>query len=178
MRLQRLLLTVPVALLLASSAQAAGPFLFKAKWGTNGSADGQFKSPYHLSVEPVTKNVYVADTQNQRIQKFDENGVFITKWGSFGNLDGQFKNPTGVAADAFGNVYVVDQTNNRIQKFTTTGAFILKWGSFGTGAGQFRAPTGVAVDGAGDVYVADSNNHRVQKFSAGGHPNSNSPGKY
>ena len=29
-------------------------------------------------------NVYVADMDNNRIQKFDSNGNFITKWGSHG----------------------------------------------------------------------------------------------
>jgi DNA-binding beta-propeller fold protein YncE len=31
-------------------------------------------------------NVYVADTINHRIQKFDSNGNFITKWGSQGEF--------------------------------------------------------------------------------------------
>ena len=35
-------------------------------------------------------NVYVADSGNNRIQKFDSNGTFITKWGSTGTADGQF----------------------------------------------------------------------------------------
>ena len=30
-------------------------------------------------------NVYVADIDNNRIQKFDSNGNFITKWGSNGD---------------------------------------------------------------------------------------------
>ena len=38
-------------------------------------------------------NVYVADTSNHRIQKFDSNGNFITKWGSEGTGNGEFKKP-------------------------------------------------------------------------------------
>ena len=95
-------------------------------------------------------------TGNNRIQKFNSNGTFITKWGSNGTADGQFSNPHGVAVDSSGNVYVADCDNNRIQKFNSNGTFITKWGSNGTADGQFSNPDGVAVDSSGNVYVADS----------------------
>ena len=53
-------------------------------------------------------NVFVADTWNNRIQKFDSNGNFITKWGSFGFDDGAFFDPYGIAVDNSGNVFVAD----------------------------------------------------------------------
>ena len=63
-------------------------------------------------------NVYVGDFgENNRIQKFDSNGNFITKWGTEGIGDGQFDEPTGIALDSSGNVYVVDRGNSRIQLF-------------------------------------------------------------
>jgi DNA-binding beta-propeller fold protein YncE len=61
--------------------------------------------------------VYVVDTDNNRVEKFDSNGNFITKWGSNGTADGQFDNPMGIAIDSPGNVYVADD-NNRIQVFS------------------------------------------------------------
>ena len=73
--------------------------------------------------------MYVADYDNNRIQKFNSNGTFITKWGSNGSADGQFNDPQGVAVDSSGNVYVADYYNNRIQKFNSNGTFITKWGS-------------------------------------------------
>jgi DNA-binding beta-propeller fold protein YncE len=62
-------------------------------------------------------NVYVVDSQNERIQKFDSNGNFITKWGSEGTGEGQFNIPEGIDIDSSGNVYVADTHNSRIQKF-------------------------------------------------------------
>ena len=85
-------------------------------------------------------NVYVVDFGNNRIQKFDSNGNFITKWGSEGAGDGQFKSPLGIAIDSSGNVYVADHDNHRIQKFDSNGNFITKWGSDGAGDGQFNTP--------------------------------------
>lgn len=73
---------------------------------------------YHSSVAvDGAGNVYVADTDNYRIQKFDSAGGFLAKWGSNGRGDGQFHAPYGVAVDASGNVYVADPDNYRIQKF-------------------------------------------------------------
>lgn len=59
----------------------------------------------------------VTEINNDRVQKFDNNGKFITKWGSPGNGDGQFNTPIGVIVDPSGYVYVVDGDNKRIQVF-------------------------------------------------------------
>ncbi len=59
----------------------------------------------------------MVDEGNNRIQKFDSNGTFISKWGTPGTSEGQFEEPTGIAVDSLGNVYVVDRGNSRIQVF-------------------------------------------------------------
>ena len=64
-------------------------------------------------------NVYVSDSENDRMQKFDSSGNFLLKWGSQGTGDGQFQSPKGVAVDSSGNVYVADTNNSRIQKFSS-----------------------------------------------------------
>ena len=53
-------------------------------------------------------NTYVTDRGNNRVQKFDSNGKFITKCGSMGSNEGQFVNPRGITLDSSGNVYVVE----------------------------------------------------------------------
>ena len=106
----------------------------------------------------------MADEGNNRIQKFDTRGSFLTKWGREGNGPGQFKAPWGVTCDALGNVYVVDQGNHRIQKFDGNGTFLCAWGNRGKTEGQLNFPSGVAVDKEGAVYVVDSGNHRVIKY--------------
>ncbi len=140
---------------------------FVTQWGSYGSGDGQFQDPIGVAVDALG-NVYVADTYNYQIQKFDSTGAFLAKWGSQGGADGQFNYPIGVAVDALGNVYVADYYYHRIQKFDTNGAFLAKWGSQGGADGQFQFPYGVAVDALGSVYVADTENHRIQKFDSTG----------
>ena len=96
--------------------------------GYTRTGDSQFINPVGLVVDS-SDNIYVADWGNNRIQKFDSNGNFITKWGTPGTGDGQFNRPAGLAIDSSGNILVVDEGNNRIQKFDSNGNFITKWGS-------------------------------------------------
>ncbi|KPL09296.1 MAG: hypothetical protein AMS26_23020, partial [Bacteroides sp. SM23_62] len=148
---------------------------FVTKWGSEGSDDGQFDfflQDNRLAqggiATDINGDVYVADTGNNRIQKFDSDGVFIMKWGTEGSGEGQFNNPEWIAIDTNGNVYVADTGNNRIQKFDLNGGFITQWGTEGSGEGQFDTPLGIDVDTNGNVYVADQRNHRIQVFDADG----------
>ncbi|MGH7163985.1 MAG: hypothetical protein ACREIS_00495 [Nitrospiraceae bacterium] len=97
-----------------------------AKWG--GSAEpghasspqaqeaGQLRSPWGIAVDG-NGDVFVTDTGNQRVQKFDREGNFLTQWGGFGGGDGQFNFPYGIAVDARGSIFVVDSGNTRVQQF-------------------------------------------------------------
>ena len=88
-------------------------------WGSE-RAGGEFDAPSGVATDG-SGHVYVADGVaygNDRIQKFDASGTFLTAWGSYGSGNGQFSNPIGVATDGSGNLYVADTNNNRIQKFT------------------------------------------------------------
>lgn len=121
-------------------------------------------------------NLYVVDTGNQRIQKFDSNGQFLMMWGGPGSGAGQFNfvppkfNAVGsgdIVVDSQGNIYVADSGNARIQKFDREGRFLVQWGSRGAGDGQFESPFGLATDGQDHIYVVDANAH-IQKFDSEG----------
>ena len=142
---------------------------------TSGFGPGEFNVPFGIAVDS-SRNVYVTDLGNNRVEKFTSAGAYITAWGcatattgcSPGSGPGQFNIPRGVAVDSSGNVYVADAGNNRVEKFTSAGTFITAWGSFGSGNGNFSTSRGVAVDSSGNVYVADASNNRVQKFTSNG----------
>src|SRR5207245_1968638 len=63
--------------------------------------------------------VYVTDTGNHRVQKFDRDGNFETQWGGFGGARGQFNFPYGLAVDRRGAIFVLDSSNFRVQQFMT-----------------------------------------------------------
>ena len=144
-------------------------YVFETKWGSSGASSSQFNFPTGISVDG-SNNVYVLDTNNHRVQKFDTNGTYITQWGSFGTGNSQFKTPFGIMVDG-SNVYVADTYNSRIQKFDTNGTYITQWGSKGNGNGQFNdGPFDIAKDTGGNFYVIDPNSAppRVQKFDTNG----------
>jgi DNA-binding beta-propeller fold protein YncE len=155
-----LLLFSLAPLALPRPARAAETYEFVNLWGG-------LDAPEAVAVDQ-SDNVYVADSGNQQIQKFNSNGGFITKWGTLGAGPSEFANPGGIAVDQTGNVYVADSSNHRVQKFTSTGGFIGQWGEAGSEDGQLLWPGGIAVDQSGNVYVADRGNNRVQKFNSTG----------
>ena len=107
-------------------------------------------------------------TANNRIEKFNSSGTYLTQWGSLGTNNGQFNGPVGIAVDSSNNVYVADFDNSRVEKFDSNGNYLTQWGSLGTNNGQFYYAEGVAVDSSNNVYVADFDNSRVEKFDSNG----------
>ena len=121
-----------------------------------------------------TGNIYILDSGNNRIQKFDTEGNPLNSWPINGtNISSSSSNMSkylpGIAVDYSGNVYQSASTSNKIFKYTTDGSFINSWGSNGKESGQFSSPTGIAVYQSGNyVYVIDHNNFRIQKFDSDG----------
>jgi sugar lactone lactonase YvrE len=138
------------------------------QFGSTGSSPGRFSRPCGIAIDTYynnNQNIYVADSGNNRIQKFGMDGTYLAQFGSQGNGNGQFNSPDGVAVDSQGNIYVADSGNNRVQKFDSNGVYLTQWGSSGSGNGQFNLPETIAVDSSDNIYVADYSNSRVQKFS-------------
>ncbi|MBA7608358.1 hypothetical protein ES703_15535 [subsurface metagenome] len=150
-----------------ATSRVSQTYEFVTEWGSYGSGDGQFDYPLGTAVDGYG-NIYVADGNNSRIQKFNSSGVFLTKWGTYGAGDGQFGQVIGVAVDSSGNIYTADNTNHRIQKFNSSGDFLTNWGSEGTGDGEFNHPQQLAIDSSDNVYVTDYGNHRIKKFTSSG----------
>ena len=123
-------------------------------WGRNGVRESQFVGPHGIAVDSEG-NVFVADQRNDRIQKFDSEGNFITVLGSAGYDNGNFRHPTNIAIDSENNLYVADQKNYRLQKFDSEGNHVLTWGPGEIGTGFLREAASIAVDDYGNVYIAD-----------------------
>ena len=143
--------------------QQVDAVLFNEKFGSQGSANGQFDSPNGVTVDSADR-IIVADANNHRIQIFDSAGSHIQSFGSLGSADGQFSTPRGVTVDSADRIIVADRDNSRIQIFDSSGSHIQSFGSFGSADGQFDFPVGVTVDSAGRIIVSDLGNNRIQIF--------------
>ena len=112
-----------------------------------GEGAGQVFRPEGVAVDQETGTVYVADTNNKRVDEFSQQGGFVQAFGE------------GVNNGA-----------EEPQTCTTS----CRQGGRGGGAGEFNfGPDNVAVDNSfggseGDVYVTDDANFRVQKFTEDG----------
>lgn len=148
-----------------------------------GSVDGKNKSASFFGPSDVaidgSGNLFVADTDNNKIRKISPTGDVSTfaGTGQAGNTDGNsinatFYRPKGVAVDVVGNVYVADTGNHKIRKITPAGEVSTFAGSGNPGStdgngvtASFNTPIGVAVDATGNIYVGDSYNHKIRKIT-------------
>ena len=137
------------------------------EWGHPGHALGEFDfgpgsgpdKPPGGGIAVGGGYVYVADSLNNRIQRFRLDGSGAGIWGGPGSAPGEFASPRGLAVVG-GTVYVADEGNHRVQALDLRGRPLHAEGIFGKGPGQFVNPFGVTVHGA-RVYVVDDNNNRI-----------------
>jgi DNA-binding beta-propeller fold protein YncE len=124
--------------------------------GSPGSATGQLNWPY--AIASYGKDVIVADTKNNRIERWDTGTLSVT-W-----VAGGMNQPQDVTV--VGNlVYVADTHNNRVVILNAdTGAFISSF----AGGGQIHAPEGIALDASGNIWISDTGWNRLEEFTATG----------
>lgn len=152
------------------------------KWGTTGSAPGQFRTPYGVDtqLDPVTGQelVYVADGINNRVQVFTGTGQFVAQFGTFGEPDqpGTFTTMrrVAVARDGSGDVWTADLWGNRVQRWERTPTGYQYAQTIGevmpqpTSTTVFHEPRGMAFTPAGDLWVTDTVHHSFHKFDEDG----------
>ena len=133
-------------------------YVFLSTIGKFGEGDGEFNQPQGIAVDK-SGNLYVADVNNSRIQKFTSDGIFLRKWGC--------PFPKSVAVDSSGNVYTI--SSGCIQKFTSDGIFLRKWALMPKYLSS-DSPIDLAVDGKSVYAVPNFSPVRgyIQKFSLDG----------
>jgi hypothetical protein len=137
---------------------------FERAWGGVGLEPGRFRQPTDLALAPDGRAVLVVDSLNQRVQRFDPQGVFQAALGAAG----EFERPFSACVDARGFVYVSDAAAHRIHKLAPDGSRVASWGAAGVGPREFFKPAGVKIDGRGRLFVLDWGNHRAQILSTEG----------
>ena len=91
-----------------------GKFLYN--FGTMGAGDGEFNSPFCLSMDKAG-HLLVCDASNHRVQVFKLNGEFITKFGATGKENKKMKSPVSIAFLSNGRIIVTEFGNDRVHVF-------------------------------------------------------------
>ncbi|HWB86493.1 MAG TPA: hypothetical protein VG675_20290 [Bryobacteraceae bacterium] len=131
-------------------------------------------------------NLYLSDTDNNRVRKITPAGVISTVAGTgaagFSGDSGpaaaaQLNLPYGLAADAAGNLYIADLGNNRVRRISPDGIITTVAGNgqkaaSADGVAAVKAglltPRNVAVDASGTLYISEFEGHRVRKVTSDG----------
>jgi trimeric autotransporter adhesin len=153
--------------------------------GDSGPAiNAEMYTPLGLAVD-ASGNIYIADSQNNRIRKIvAATGIITTvagngKAGYSGDdgpaINAELYTPQGVALDSSGNIYIADSQNNRIRKVAAATGVISTVAGNGTvgysGDGmlavnaELNGPSGVGLDASGNIYIADSKNNSIRKVT-------------
>jgi sugar lactone lactonase YvrE len=144
---------------------------FIAAWGQKGQGPGEFSEPQAISVDP-SGYLYIADTQNHRIQRFDSNGNFISEKGGFGWEPEQFNEPVALSTRNGLDVFVADYNNSRIVRYDKDLNFISFFSSRENEYEdyQFGFPSGVDLSTHGELFCLDRENNRILKWDGQGNP--------
>jgi DNA-binding beta-propeller fold protein YncE len=132
--------------------------LLQFEIGGLGRTPGFFNGVWGISTDSEGF-VYVADTFNRRIQKFDRQGNFVLEWAGFKGTD--FVKPTGVFVDSEDTVYICDSKRQTISLFRGNGAPVTEW-QLADILGATTEPEDIVIDEELDhLYIAEVLGHRV-----------------
>ena len=142
-----------------------GKYIFE--WGKKGNKPGEFNTPHGIDLD-LSGNIYVADRDNNRIQKFDNNGIFLKEW----------KNDTAIQLYSLSidktdnNLFAIDYLilsdtlikGSDIIQFDSSLNFSNRFGRTGSYSGPPCRYHDIAIDNKSNIYVGDISGNRIQKF--------------
>ena len=138
--------------------------------GVSGSAPDQLRSPAGIYIDRQL-NLYVADMNNDRIQKFSygqRNGTTVVGNGSVGTMS--LNRPYAITMDGDGYLFIVELGSHRVIGSGPRGYRCVAacGGVNGSSASQLSSPVSVALNSFGSVFVMDRDNNRLQEFKPAG----------
>jgi NHL repeat len=130
--------------------------------GSSGSREGYFSKCRDIYVSKEG-SIYVADTNNDRIQVFSGDGVFLNAFTK--GFGGQFlESPIALDQDGKGNLYVLLDSRNVVVVLAPNGDVLREFGGKPPGRGTFESPVSLAVAG-NELMVLDAGSNSVKVFS-------------
>ena len=134
--------------------------------GSLGSGHGHFMCPCGIFIKGDV--MYVADVDNNRIQKLTTGGQFLQKFGQLESGLGQFQHPVSVIVDQRDRLMVSDSGNHRVVILDQAGTWLLTINGNVPGSHGFQHPYGVALDPQGNIHVAANGSNTIKVFTPEG----------
>lgn len=128
--------------------------------GTN-DRENRFKNPKGVAFDS-DNCLYIVDSGNQRIVKFDIDGNYLLQFSTKGSGNRQFSDPSGIAVHD-DRVYVADSGNCHVAVFQSDGQFCSTFGSE-----EFEGILDVSISADNLVLVSNWSNEAVHVFTLGG----------
>ncbi|WP_417596643.1 hypothetical protein [Oceanospirillum sp.] len=138
-------------------------------FGSQGHFPWQLNKPQGLAIDPVSRDIFIADSGNNRIARWRLNRLgivgLVDTFGILGDGDDQFHTPSDIAVSDDGLCYISDQFNHRIQVTDVQGRPVRRFGQpgYGTDDDHFLLPTSVEFE-QGYLFVSDLVNRAVKVF--------------
>jgi hypothetical protein len=131
---------------------------------------GQFGEPRDVDVDDQTGDVWVADSWNQRFQRFKSTGEFVGTWGTrSASLQYGMNYPRGLGIDPVSRrVWIANQRGHHIKRYEYDGTFVDQLGDAemdSESPGYFRWPLDIEFYG-GKAVVSDRNSSKVKILDA------------
>jgi YD repeat-containing protein len=157
------------------------------KAGIAGAGTGQLSEPEGIAYDESSGDLYVSDTNNNRIEIFSTAGAFLKAFGwgvsngkavpetctsacqagIAGAGKGQLSAPYGLSAESGDGIWVADSGNSRLEKFSSEGAYIRIAGQEEKSGGEFSGVSDVTFCG-GALYAINRGGNSVEQFTSAG----------
>lgn len=147
------------------------------------ATNANLNEPSGIAVDS-SDNVYIADTNNNRIRKVDTSGIITTHVGSSiltGSIDGSSTSysllaPKDLDIDSSGNIYFSEVgSSNLIRKYSSGTVSTIVGSTSDASAGdgsvipstsKLNYPVGIALDQDNNyLYIADKLNHKIKRLN-------------
>ncbi len=132
---------ISLLVLLPIKLNAASEYEFNIEFGGKGEGKAQFAETLYTAFGPEG-SVYITDTDNNKIQKFTESGIFVFEIKPTETMEFRFIRPTAIAIGEDSSIYVMDWILKHIEgtdnpkifnyapcvhKFDTQGKFVISF---------------------------------------------------
>jgi sugar lactone lactonase YvrE len=154
-----------LALLLFSAPEASPEFRFSRLW----PLEQQRQDFTKIGAIAITADasVLIAESEFDAVQKFTQDGQFLTQFGPGIGSPGRFDDAQGLTSLPDGRIFISDTGNSQVHRFSPQGAWELSWGD-----GLLSEPQGITHFGSVlngfRLFVADSAQGLVFVFNETG----------